>query len=235
MVIDKGLSIRQAHDLIEVAAPLIDYIKLGFGTSLITGNVKEKVKLFKSAGIHVYAGGTLFEAFWIRKSLHLYKEFIHEMGFDTVEISDGTVNMDHSEKCAYISEYSKEFRVLSEVGQKDENSKLTNELWVTEMQQELTAGSSMVIAEARESGTVGIYDSKGSPQNDLINLITREIDTKRVMWEAPLKSQQAWFIKLLGSNVNIGNISPDDIVSFETLRLGLRGDTFFDVLPSELK
>jgi phosphosulfolactate synthase len=235
MVMDKGLSIRQAHDLIEVAAPLIDFVKLGFGTSLITGNVKEKVKLYKSAGIQVYAGGTLFEAFWIRKSLHLYKEFIHELGLETLEISDGTVTMKHSEKCRYISEYSKEFRVLSEVGRKDESDKLSDEVWVTEMQHELLAGSYLVIAESRESGTVGIYDSHGKPQNDLINLITREVDIKRIMWEAPQKSQQAWLIKQFGSNVNLGNIAPDDVVSLETLRLGLRGDTFFDVLPDELK
>ncbi len=234
MVMDKGLSLRQAYDLVETAGHITDFVKLGFGTSLVSNKVKEKVRIYRAAGIHVFAGGTLFEAFWIRNQLKLYTDFINSLSLDAVEISDGSVCMAHEEKCELISKFSGNYIVLSEVGRKDCNDIMENDVWVTEMQKELLAGSRLVIAEARESGTAGVYDSSGNPDESLIADISKGVDVTKIMWEAPVKSQQAWLIKRFGYDVNLGNIPPEEMVALETLRIGLRGDTFFDFIPHNL-
>ncbi len=227
MVMDKGLSVHQAEDLIDAAGHLVDYVKLGFGTSLFTAGVQEKTAIYRAAGIKVYVGGTLFEAFAIRNQVDDYLRWINFLGCDAVEISDGSMEMPHDKKCEYIRRFAVDFIVLSEVGSKDASVVIEDQVWVDMTRQEIAAGSQLVIAEARESGTVGIYDQCGNANNTLIDAINSASGSDSIMWEAPLKSQQAWFINHLGAEVNLGNIAPDEIIALETLRTGLRGDTFF--------
>lgn len=231
MVMDKGLSLREANDLMETAGHLIDFLKLGFGTSVFTRNVKEKIKVYQKAGTKVYVGGTLFEAYAIRDQIDDYLRYIDYLDVDAAEVSDGSMQMDHHKKCGYISMLAKNRTVLSEVGAKEAHVIYNHAIWVEEMKTELQAGSSYVIAEARESGTVGIYNNQGKADTSLVDDILAAVPTERVIWEAPLKPQQVWFMKLLGHNVNLGNIAPNDIIPLETLRTGLRGDTFLDFLP----
>lgn len=235
MVMDKGISTRQAQDFIETSADYVDYVKLGFGTSIISKNVKEKVKLYKQAGMKVYVGGTLFEAFVIRNAFDEYLKYISDLGLDCAEVSDGSIELDHDKKCEYISKLAKEYTVLSEVGSKEEGVIIHPARWIKMMQNELDAGSSKVIAEARESGTVGIFHKNGSAHTLLIHRIVNKVKLENIIWETPQKSQQVYFLKLFGANVNVGNIAVDDVIPLETLRLGLRGDTFFTFLPEEMK
>jgi phosphosulfolactate synthase len=235
MVMDKGLSLREADDFISVCGDLTDFVKLGFGTSVVTPNVKEKVKLYQEAGIKVYVGGTLFEAFLIRNMESEYRQYIDKLGLDAVEISDGSMRIEHAKKCEFIKDFSKDYTVLSEVGSKEAGILIAPARWTEMMENELAAGAFMVIAEARESGTVGIYRPSGKAHTVLINKILSKVAIEQILWEAPLKSQQAWFIQHFGANVNLGNIAPNDVIPLETLRLGLRGDTFFRFLPDECK
>jgi phosphosulfolactate synthase len=235
MVMDKGIGMNQAEDLVETAGNLIDLLKLGFGTSYINQNVKKKIALYKKQGIRVYPGGTLFEAFAIRNQFDDFRRFLDKLGFDAVEISDGSMEMDHDKKCEYIYALSKDFMVVSEVGSKIAGLEIPISQWVSQMEAELKAGSFKVIAEARESGTVGIYDKHGEANFELISEISKHLPLDNILWEAPQKSQQVWFIKHFGANVNLGNIAPAEIIPLETLRLGLRGDTFMHFLPDNLK
>ncbi|MCU0459235.1 MAG: phosphosulfolactate synthase [Bacteroidales bacterium] len=235
MVMDKGLSLREAEDFAEVGSDYVDYVKLGFGTSVITPGVDKKIRKYHDAGMTVYFGGTLFEAFLIRGLIAEYLHLLRDSGVTMVEISDGSYEFEHSEKLDYIKRLSEEFTVISEVGSKKKNIIYTPDQWVEMMKSELEAGSVKVIAEARESGTIGIYNDDGSVNLDLINTISREIGFSNVLWEAPLKQQQAWFITNFGANVNLGNIAPNEIIALESLRLGLRSDTFFSFLPDEMK
>ncbi len=233
MVMDKGLSLREAEDFVSTSAELTDFMKLGFGTSLITPHVKDKIRIYQQAKIKVYVGGTLFEAFLIRNMFDEYRKYIDSLGLDTVEISDGSMTIEHDEKCKYIQTLSKTHMVLSEVGSKESGILISPHRWTEMMENELQAGSFKVIAEARESGTVGIYKASGKTHTTLINKILAKIDNDSIIWEAPLKSQQAWFIQHFGANVNLGNIAPNEMIPLETLRLGLRGDTFFQFMPQK--
>ena len=235
MVMDKGLSFREAEDVISASGEYIDFIKLGFGTSIVMKNVEKKIQLYKEANIKVYLGGTLFEAYFIRNQYDDYLRLMDKFKLDSVEVSDGSVLMDHEVKCEYINKLSKKYTVLSEVGSKEAGIIIAPNKWINMMTNELKAGSSFVIAEARESGTVGIYRPSGVPHVSLVNKIVNKVPMDKILWESPLKSQQVWFIKELGANVNLGNIATNEIISLETLRLGLRGDTFFNFLPAELK
>ena len=235
MVMDKGLSLREAEDLAGVGSEYVDFVKLGFGTSVITPDADKKIKTYHKAGMTVYLGGTLFEAFIIRGMYKEYVELLKESGITMVEISDGSYEFEHSEKLDYIRKLSKEFTVISEVGSKKKNIVYTPAQWVEMMKSELEAGSVKVIAEARESGTIGIYNDDGSVNLDLITAISEEIGFHNVLWEAPMKAQQAWFILNFGANVNLGNIAPNEIIALESLRLGLRSDTFFSFLPDDMK
>ncbi|MGD9978867.1 MAG: phosphosulfolactate synthase [Bacteroidales bacterium] len=235
MVMDKGLSLTEANSLVESSGQYVDFLKLGFGTSLVTNNLKEKVKLYKDAGLRPYLGGTLFEVFIIRDMFDDFIRFVEELELDLVEVSDGSMELENHVKCDYISKLAKRFTVISEVGSKRADVHIPDDEWISMMKQELNSGSWKVIAEARESGNIGIYNEDHSANTKLINDIVKHVKVENVIWEAPLKSQQAWFIKLLGANVNLGNIAPTEVVSLETLRLGLRGDTFFQFLPDNLK
>lgn len=233
MVMDKGLSLRQAEDLVEVSGHLIDLIKLGFGTSYVTPNLEKKIAIYKEAGIQVYLGGTLFEAFLVRGKFDEYCKLLDRLGLDCGEVSDGSITIAHELKCEFISLLSKNFRVLSEVGSKEAGIIIHPNKWISMMQSELDAGSWKVIAEARESGNVGIYRPNGKAHVALVNKILRQIPEDRILWETPQKSQQVWFIKLIGANVNLGNIAPEEVIPLETLRLGVRGDTFFQFLHQD--
>jgi phosphosulfolactate synthase len=233
MVMDKGLSLRQAQDLADTAPGFIDFVKLGFGTSLITPNVKEKVKIYRNAGLSVYPGGTLFEAFVTRDKFEDYLKYLDWLGVDAAEVSDGSISLPHEIKCNYISRLAAKYTVLSEVGSKEEGVLIHPSRWIKMMRNELEAGAFKVIAEARESGTVGIFHKNGTVHVLLINRIVSKISLDNIIWETPMKSQQIYFIKLFGSNVNLGNIAVEDVIPLETLRLGLRGDTFFTFLNKE--
>lgn len=234
MVMDKGLSLAEAENLISVSGHLIDFVKLGFGTSIITGGLEQKIKLYHDSGINVYFGGTLFEAFVIRNAFDQYVDVLKKYNMNIVEISDGSMEMSLNDKCAYISRLAKDYTVISEVGSKNASVHIPTADWVRLMHAELDAGSWKVIAEARESGNVGIYDASGKANNDMIEEISTSIDANKIIWEAPIKTQQVWFIKHFGPNVNLGNIASNEVIALETLRLGLRGDTFLDFLPKEL-
>ena len=235
MVMDKGLSIREAENFMSVGSEYTDYVKLGFGTSLITPGFEKKIALYKKAGVIPYFGGTLFEAFLIRDMFEEYIAFLDKYEIDLVEVSDGSYDFEHKRKLEYINRLAKRGTVISEVGSKKKNVVYTPDEWVAMMKSELTAGSVKVIAEARESGTIGIYNEDGSVNNTIICGIADHVKLENVIWEAPLKSQQSWFIKNFGANVNLGNIAPTEIIPLESLRLGLRGDTFFQFLPDNLK
>jgi len=235
MVMDKGLSTREAEDFMSVGSEYTDFVKLGFGTSLITPGFEKKIGIYKKAGVIPYFGGTLFEAFIIRNMFTEFIEFLDKHEIDMVEVSDGSYDIDHKKKLDYISRLARRGTVISEVGSKKKEVVYSPEEWVAMMKSELDAGSVKVIAEARESGTTGIYNEDGSINNSIISGISHHVKLENVIWEAPLKSQQAWFIKQFGANVNLGNIAPNEIIPLESLRLGLRGDTFFQFLPDELK
>jgi phosphosulfolactate synthase len=231
---DKGLGLSAAVAMVEGAYPYIDQVKFGFGTSLVTPGLEEKLKVYRDAGIRCYFGGTLFEAFIARGMFDEYRKFIDKYKLDLVEVSDGSIILHHDKKCEYIRQLAKEYTVLSEVGSKEEGILISPARWIKMMKNEIEAGSWKVIAEGRESGTVGIFRPSGHAHTLLINKITNAVQPERILWEAPKKEQQVWFIKYFGANVNLGNIATHEVISLECLRLGLRGDTFFHFLPKDL-
>ena len=226
MVMDKGLSCRQAEDFIEVALPHSDIVKLGWATSFVTPKLDEKLKIYKDAGLPVYFGGTLFEAFIVRNQFDDYRRILDKYKMEFAEVSDGSITIEHDVKCDYIRKLSEQITVISEVGSKDVQKIFAPYKWIKLMSAEIEAGAWKVIAEARESGNVGIYRDSGEVRQGLVDEILTQIPQETIIWEAPQKAQQTWFIKLLGANVNLGNIAPTDIIPLETLRLGLRSDTF---------
>ncbi|MCB0515125.1 MAG: phosphosulfolactate synthase [Chitinophagales bacterium] len=230
MVMDKGLSLREAEDFVDSVHQYVDIVKLGFGTSALTTKLKEKIALYRQANIRCYLGGTLFEAFVARQQMHDYERLVESLQLDLVEISDGCLEIDHAQKCSYIQYFAKNFTVLSEVGSKDKDKILPPYKWIELMNAELSVGAWKVIAEAREGGNIGIYRSTGEVRMGLIDEILTKVAAENIIWESPIKAQQDWFIKLLGANVNLGNIAPSEVIALETLRLGLRGDTFFQYL-----
>ncbi|MTI22245.1 phosphosulfolactate synthase [Fulvivirga sp. RKSG066] len=226
MAMDKGLSIREVEDFIDASGQYIDIVKFGWATSYVTSNLKEKIKVYHDAGIPVYFGGTLFEAFIIRNQFDDYRRVLDKYDLKYAEVSDGSIELDHDKKCDYISKLSDQVTVLSEVGSKDEEKIIPPYQWIKLMQAELDAGAWKVIGEARESGNVGLFRSSGEVRSGLVQEILTKIPFEKILWEAPQKTQQVWFIKLLGANVNLGNIAPNEVIPLETIRLGLRGDTF---------
>jgi len=226
MAMDKGMSVREAEDFLTVCSDHVDIVKLGWTTSFVTPTLKEKLKVYKDAGIPTYFGGTLFEAFIIRDQFDDYRKILDKYAMTFAEVSDGSVELDHDIKCEYIRKLSTQLTVLSEVGSKDAEKIIPPYLWIKLMQAELDAGAWKVIGEAREGGNVGLFRSSGEVRSGLVEEILTKIPFEKIIWEAPQKSQQVWFIKLLGPNVNLGNIAPHEIIPLETLRLGLRGDTF---------
>lgn len=226
MVMDKGMGIEGTRDFLSVASPYVDIVKFGFGTSYVTNNLKEKIAIYKEHDIPVYFGGTLFEAFLIRNQFDDYIKLIQEFGVTHAEVSDGSIQIPHVEKCGYIEKLSKMVSVHSEVGSKDATHIMAPYKWIELMKAELEAGASYVIAEAREAGNVGIYRGSGEVREGLVQEILTQIPYEKIIWEAPQKAQQVYFLELLGANVNLGNIAPAEVISLEATRVGLRGDTF---------
>jgi phosphosulfolactate synthase len=234
MMMDKGLSWRETENFVDASAHLTDLVKFGFGTSYVSNDLQKKLDLYKAADIKTYFGGTLFEAFVARGMFDDYRRLLDKYKLETCEVSDGSIELTQEKKCEYISTLAKDFTVLSEVGSKEEGIFISPSKWISMMQTELEAGSWKVIAEARESGNVGIYRPNGTAHVALVNKIVSNIKSENILWEAPKKAQQVWFIKQFGANVNLGNISFNEVIPLECLRLGLRGDTFFDSLPQEI-
>jgi len=226
MVMDKGLSLRDAESFISVGAPHTDIVKLGFGTSFVTPNLRAKIELYQQNNIPVYFGGTLFEAFVIRNQFDDYIAMCKDYNINVIEVSDGSIEIPHTEKCGYIEKISKFAKVFSEVGSKDAAHIIPPYKWIELMSAELSAGASYVIAEAREAGNVGIYRGSGEVREGLVQEILTKIPAEKILWEAPQKAQQLYFLELIGCNVNLGNIAPSEIIPLEAMRIGLRGDTF---------
>jgi len=226
MVMDKGLSLEEAKNFMSVSAPHVDLVKLGFGTAVVTPHLREKIEVYKSNGMAVYFGGTLFEAYLIRNQVNDYVAILREYGIDYIEVSDGSITIPHAEKCGYIEKMTKHGTVLSEVGSKDATHIIPPYRWIELMKAELQAGSSYVIAEAREAGNVGIYRGTGEVREGLVQEILTQIPAEKIIWEAPQKAQQLYFLELIGCNANLGNIPPNEVIALEAMRIGLRGDTF---------
>lgn len=226
MAMDKGLSVRQAEDFISVCGDHVDIVKLGWATSYVTPNLDAKLNVYREAGIPFYFGGTLFEAFIVRNQFEDYRKVLDKYDMPFAEVSDGSIELDHEIKCDYIRKLSEQVTVLSEVGSKDAEKIIPPYKWIELMQKELDAGAWKVIGEAREGGNVGLFRSSGEVRSGLVQEILTKIPFEKIIWEAPQKEQQVYFIKLMGANVNLGNISPEEVIPLETLRLGLRGDTF---------
>jgi phosphosulfolactate synthase len=231
IVIDTGLSINEAENLLSTAESHVDFIKLGFGTALFTGRLEQKLALYRASGIPVFFGGTIFEAYAVRHQFNDYLRLLDMNKITYAEVSDGSLRMTSEKKCDYIRKLSTHVQVFSEVGSKSDTSSLTVTEWVTAIKSELQAGASHVIAEARESGTAGVCKPNGDVRADLVFEILKHVSNDRLIWEAPIKKQQAWMVNTFGANVNLGNIQPDDVISLEALRCGLRGDTFLTFLP----
>jgi phosphosulfolactate synthase len=226
MVMDKGLSINEVHNFMSVNGPHTDIVKLGFGTAFVTPNLREKIEVYHSYNVPIYFGGTLFEAFLIRNQFDDYIAMCKDYGISYVEVSDGSISIPHAEKCGYIEKLTKHATVLSEVGSKDAAHIIAPYKWIELMRAELEAGSSYVIAEAREAGNVGIYRGTGEVREGLVQEILTQIPEEKIIWEAPQKAQQLYFLELIGCNVNLGNIAPHEVIPLEAMRIGLRGDTF---------
>jgi phosphosulfolactate synthase len=226
MVMDKGLSIPEIHQFMSICRPHVDIVKLGFGTSYVTPDLRKKIETYQSYDIPVYFGGTLFEAFLIRNQFQDYIDTCKDFGISHMEVSDGSISIPHAEKCGYIEKLTKYGIVLSEVGSKDAAHIIPPYKWIELMRAELDAGATYVIAEAREAGNVGIYRGSGEVREGLVQEILTQIPGEKILWEAPQKAQQLYFIELLGCNVNLGNIAHTEVIPLETMRIGLRGDTF---------
>lgn len=233
MVMDKGLSCREADNFMSVSHPHVDMVKLGFGTSFVTPNLREKIEIYRSYGIPIYFGGTLFEAFLIRNQFNDFVSVCKDYGIEYMEVSDGSIVIPHAEKCGYIEKLTKHGTVLSEVGSKDAAHIMAPYKWIELMRAELEAGASYVIAEAREAGNVGIYRGSGEVREGLVQEILTQIPQEKIIWEAPQKAQQLYFLELLDCNVNLGNIAPSEVIALEAMRIGLRGDTFHLYLNKE--
>ncbi|RYF86175.1 MAG: phosphosulfolactate synthase [Chitinophagaceae bacterium] len=232
VVMDKGLSLAETKNLLSVASPHIDMVKLAFGTPLLTLSLKEKVKLYQDHGVTVFLGGIFFEAFVIRGQFDDYLAFIQDHGITCAEVSDGSITITQAEKCGYIEKLSQYGMVMSEVGSRDKDREQVTPpyRWIEIIKTELEAGASYIVAEGRESGTYGIYRDSGEVREGLIEEILTKVPAEKIIWEAPRKDQQLFFIKTVGANVNLANIEPHEVIPLETMRIGLRGDTFHQYL-----
>ena len=230
-VLDKGLGPRAWEDVLDVAGEHISIVKLGWGTAAVTQNLQRKLDVLREKPVVI--GGTFFEIVYAKNELDAYKRWLNELGLTHVEISDGTVDIPRDRKLELIADFARDFTVLSEVGSKDSSVEYTADEWVRWLNEELEAGAWKVITEAREGGTAGIFDSSGGMRTELIGEIAMQVGPANVVFEAPSKAAQAWFIKEFGPSVNLGNIPPEEVIPVATLRLGLRGDTLKQILLAD--
>jgi phosphosulfolactate synthase len=228
MVTDKGLSLQDTKDFLSVSAPYVDMVKLAFGTAYVTPNLDQKIKVYQDHNIPVYFGGLLLEAFIIRNQFDDYLRIIKDYGINHMEVSDGSLSIPHAEKCGYIEKLAKLGTVLSEIGSKDKDREHITPpyKWIELMKAEMEAGSSYIIAEARETGNVGLYRDSGEVREGLVQEILTKIPHEKIIWETPRKDQQLYFLQLVGCNVNLGNIGAKEVIALEAMRVGLRGDSF---------
>src|SRR5437870_928900 len=224
-VLDRGLAVREVDDLIEVCGDSVDLVKLGWGTALATANLRPKLERYRAHGVPVVLGGTLTELAIRQGRVGGLIEWLRELGLRHVEVSDGTIELEAQVKRELIERLAGEFTVLAEVGSKDADFIMAPYVWVEQIKRDLDAGAWKVIAEARESGTAGIYRADGEVRTGLIDEIAHAVDPERMIFEAPLRAQQVWLLRRFGTECNLGNIAPDDVLSLETLRLGLRAET----------
>jgi phosphosulfolactate synthase len=229
-VIDKGLGPRAWEDVLETSGAYIDIVKLGWGTAYVTQNLQRKLEVLRAAAKPVVLGGTFLEAVIAQDKVDEYKSWLEELGLRHVEVSDGVIELPRERKLELIAELARDFTVLSEVGSKDAEVVFAPYQWVEWIKEELAAGAWKVITEGREGGTAGIYRPTGEMRTGLVDEIVHEVPIADLVFEAPTKSSQAWFINHFGPSVNLGNIPPDEVIALETLRLGLRGDTLKEVL-----
>src|SRR5213592_20667 len=232
-VIDKGLGPRVWEDVLETSGAYIDIVKLGWGTAYVTPNLQRKLEVLRAAEKPVVLGGTFLEAVIAQDKVDEYKSWLEELGLQHVEVSDGVIDLPRERKLELIADLARDFTVLSEVGSKDADIVFAPYQWVEWIKEELAAGAWKVITEGREGGTAGIYRPTGEMRTGLVDEIVHEIAVSDLVFEAPTKESQAWFVKEFGPNVNLGNIPPDEVIPLETLRLGLRGDTLKEVLLSD--
>ena len=225
MILDKGYPLGFIKDYLELCSDFIDYVKLGWGSAVVTKDLGKKIDLYKSYNIPISFGGTLFELFVIQNKIDEFKSFLKDFDISYVEISDGTIEIELDKKLRYIEDFAKDFKVLNEVGSKDTYAVVAPKKWVKECKSALNSGAWKVIAEGRESGKAGLYRKSSEIRTGLIEELLDEIDIKDIIFETPQKTQQVWFVKHFGSNVNLGNIAFSEVLSLETLRLGLRSDT----------
>lgn len=224
-VLDRGLSVAEVDGLVEVAGDYLDLVKLGWGTAVATGNLSAKLARYREHGIPVMFGGTLTELCIAQDRLDAFVAWLHDLGLEHIELSDGTINLEHDRKLELIGSLAQEFTVLSEVGSKDDTRIMAPFRWVEQIESEIEAGAWKVIAEARESGSVGIFRHDGEVRQGLVDEILHAVPAERILFEAPRKEQQVWFVRRVGPDVNLGNIVPEEVLSLETVRLGLRADT----------
>jgi phosphosulfolactate synthase len=224
-VLDRGLSVADVDGLVEVAGEYIDFVKLGWGTAVATGNLEAKLARYKQHGIPAMFGGTLTELAIAQNRLDRLVAKLHDLGIEHIELSDGTLNIESDRKLELIRRLAEEFTVLSEVGSKDDTRIMAPYRWVEQIQAELDAGAWKVIAEGREGGNVGIFRHDGEVRQGLVDEILHAVPGEKIMFDAPRKEQQVWFVRRLGPDVNLGNITPEDVLSLETIRVGLRSDT----------
>ena len=225
-VLDRGLSLAEVDGLVEVAGDSVDIVKLGWGTAVVTENLEPKLERYRRHGIPVVLGGSLTELAIAQDRLEELVSWVKRLGLAHFEISDGTIALEHERKLELIGRLADEFTVLSEVGSKDDTGAITPPyLWVEQMRRELEAGAWKVIAEGRESGTAGIFRPTGEVREGLIDEIVHDIEPSSILFDAPRKDQQVWFVRRFGSEVNLGNVPPGEVLALETLRLGLRSDT----------
>jgi phosphosulfolactate synthase len=227
-VIDKGLGPRAWEDVLETSGEYIDVVKLGWGTAYVTPNLRRKLEVLREKPVVI--GGTFFEVVYAKDRVDEYKEWLRDLGLTHVEISDGTLEIPRERKLELIADFATDFTVISEVGSKDASVEFSRDEWTTWLREELDAGAWKVVTEAREGGTAGIFDQSGAMKTELVAEIADAIGLDELIFEAPTKSAQAWFIKQFGPGVNLGNIPPDEVIPLETLRRGLRGDTLKEVL-----
>ena len=224
-ILDRGLSVGEIDNLVEVSGAYIDFVKLGWGTAVATLNLEAKIARYRDHGLPVMFGGTLTELCIVQDRLDTYVKWLHELEIEHIELSDGIINIEHDRKLELIGSLAEEFTVLSEVGSKEDTHIMAPFRWVEEIQSELQAGAWKVIAEARESGNAGIFRRDGEVRQDLVDEILHSIEGEKIIFEAPRKEQQVWFVRRLGPDVNLGNIHPEEVLSLETVRVGLRADT----------
>jgi phosphosulfolactate synthase len=231
-VMDKGLNLRDIEGMFDTAGEFVDIVKFGWGTSYVTLNLEKKIALYRSFETPVVCGGTLFEAVYARDRIDEFKRWLTDHRFSHVEISDGTLDIPRERKLELIADFARDFTVLSEVGSKDSDVVYAPYQWVAWIKEELDAGAWKVITEGREGGTAGIFRSDGDMRTGLLDEIANEVSVDSLLFEAPTKASQAWFVRQYGPNVNLGNIPPDEVIPLETLRLGLRADTLKEILLS---